>query len=810
MKHIFGFIFFFTALGTFAQSASERTIELTVIAEDQTPLANCTVALLKSGDSSLVKTAVTDEKGMAHFRNIPAGTYIGRISRVSFQTQHSPVLDLVLKNNISTRIILHRGSAVLQDVTVTARKPFVQLLPDKTVVNVDAGITNAGTTVLEVLEKSPGVTIDRDGNISLKGRSGVQVMLDGKLTMLSGADLNNLLNGMNASQVETIELIDNPSAKYDAAGNAGLINIRTKRNKQKGFNGTLTVAVGQGIYPKNNNNLQLNYRTGNVNFFANYGVNANQGMMEMIARRTYYREEAKINAESILEQPFFTKFTGFTNTLRAGMDYYLSKKTTLGLTLNGTALRRGNEGSNMARWINENGSIDSLIYTNSDNNSKWKNGGGNVNFRHVISQDKELTADVDYLRYKIRSDQYFINTRTGSSGYTEENRGDLPSDLEILAAKADYVQRFKGMQWEAGWKSSHINTDNFAQYFYKPNGTWLPDLGRTNHFLYTENIHAVYSNFNTSQGKWDLQSGLRYEYTGYRAKQLGNGVVKDSSFTRNYHNLFPSVFISYRADSSNTITIRTGRRIDRPPFQQLNPFISIINKYTFQSGNPLILPQYTWNFEVSHLFKQIISTSVSYNITKDYFSQIFFPGRDSGTIIYSNGNVGKMRNVGVTVSAQLTPAKWWSVVLQGNFTHKKFEGMLWRVYTASRSQYNFNINNQFKFKKGWAAELSGFYIGRNQNDIQEVLDPTGQVSAGVSKQIMKNKGTLRLTVRDIFYTQDMEGWTYFQHVIEYFRLTRDSRVATISFTWRFGKAMKQTVKRTNGADEEINRVGNAN
>jgi hypothetical protein len=206
----------------------------------------------------------------------------------------------------------------------------------------------------------------------------------------------------------------------------------------------------------------------------------------------------------------------------------------------------------------------------------------------------------------------------------------------------------------------------------------------------------------------------------------------------------------------------------------------------------------------------VLSTSVNYNYTTDYFSQIFYPGKDSGTIIYSDGNVGEMQNFGATISAQLSPAKWWSVTAQGTFTHKRFEGELWKNYKATITQFNLNINNQFRFKKGWAAELSGFYISKNQNDIQEILDPTGQVSAGLSKQIMKNKATLRLTVRDIFYTQDMEGWTYFEQVIEYFRLQRDSRVATISFTWRFGQAMKQTVKRNNGADEEINRVGSAN
>jgi iron complex outermembrane recepter protein len=791
-----------------SQEGSSGELKVTVINEDNSGLANSTVALLQVRDSSLVKTAVTDSSGVAIFRNIRTGTYICRVTRVSYAVQHTSV-EIRTSGNGSTRVQLKPATAMLQDVTVTARKPFVQLMPDKTVVNVDAGITNAGTTVMEVLEKSPGVTIDRDGNISLKGRSGVQVMIDGKLTMVSGADLANLLNGMNATQVEQIELIDNPSAKYDAAGNAGLINIKLKKNRQRGFNGTLTTAFGQGRYPKTNNNLLVNYRSGSFNFFANYSINANQNILEMFARRTYY-EPGRVIPESVLEQPFFLKSTGVTNMLRAGMDYYVSKKTTVGITVNGTALSRENIGDNTAIWINKSGVTDSTIDTDSRNTSNWKFGGLNFNMRHNFDSRRELAMDVDYLRYRIRSDQYFENQSDVPGSLTEANRGDIPSDLEILAAKADYSQRFSNLQWETGWKSSHINTDNIAQYFFRLGNDWKPDLGRTNHFLYTENIHALYTNFNSSFGKWELQSGLRYEYTGYRANQLGNSVVKDSAFTRNYHNLFPSLFVTFNADSINSFTFRAGRRIDRPAFQKLNPFSSIINKYTFQEGNPLILPQYTWNFEVSHLFKQVLSTSLSYNQTNDYFSQIFYSYPDTDTIIYTEGNIGRMRNFGVTISAQLAPAKWWGLTLVGNFTHKKLEGYIWNQYSASISQFNINVNNQFRFKKGWAAELTGFYIGKSQNDLQEVLNPTGQVSAGVSKQIMKGKGTLRLTFRDMFYTQAMGGWTYFESVIEYFRLQRDSRVATVSFTWRFGKAMKQTVKRSNGADDEINRVGTAN
>jgi hypothetical protein len=256
--------------------------------------------------------------------------------------------------------------------------------------------------------------------------------------------------------------------------------------------------------------------------------------------------------------------------------------------------------------------------------------------------------------------------------------------------------------------------------------------------------------------------------------------------------------------------LSVGRRIDRPAFQKLNPFLFIINKYTYQRGNSLIRPQFTWNLEFSHSFKNLLTTTLGYSVTKDYFSQLFLTNPD-GTVIYTEGNFSRMRNLSVQVSAAVSPFKGWSLNAQANFNHKKIEGILWEKYVVAISQANFSVNNQFKFRKNWSAELSGFYITKNQNDIQEVLQPTGQVSMGVSKQVFKAKGTIRLTVRDMFNTQAMEGLTSFRLAEEYFKLKRDTRVITIGFSWRFGKSFKSPVRRSNGgARDEIDRVGAGN
>lgn len=801
--------FLFLLGGGFAlgQPAPTREIKITVVNTDKSALTHATVSLLKT-DSSLLRTNITDSAGFAAFTDLAAGNYIVRVTRVDYNAQHTSIIDLKQETSFSTTITLQSKPGLLKDVTVTARKPFIQILSDKTVVNVEAGITNAGATVLEVLERSPGVTVDRDGNISLKGKPGVQIMIDGKPAQLSGTDLQNMLNGMSASQVDVIELMDNPSAKYDASGNAGIINIRTKKNRQIGFNGSVSTAYGQGVYPKNNNSLQLNYRNGSFNFFLTYSFNFNQGMLDMYALRTYYKNDGSI--ASLLEQPYFTNNKGKTHSLKTGVDYFVNKKTTVGLAFTGLHLNRRSLSEGNAIWMNENHETDSSIYTGGDNRTKLQQAGVNFNARHVFDVNRELTADVDFIKFDISTDQYFENMLLAPGSVAEASKGNIPSKLDIFSAKVDYSQRFGNLLWETGWKTSRVNTDNLAQYYFLQ-GIWQEDLGKSNHFLYLENIHALYTNFNHKAGKWNIQTGLRYEYTGYRAHQLGNAVNKDSAFNRNYGSLFPTAFITYEADSLNSFTLRAGRRIDRPAFQKLNPFVFIINKYTYQTGNPYFKPQYTWNMELTHTFRQVFSTTISYNILKDYISQVFYSDTATDRIVYTEGNVGKLQNFGLSVSAQLSPAKWWSLSTQANLNHKIIEGQLWKYIRASITQLQLSVNNQLRFKKGWGGEVSGFFITKNQNDLQEVLEPTGQLSIGVSKQILKNKGTVRLTMRDIFYTQAMAGWTDFQGVGEYFKLMRDTRVATISFTYRFGKAIKQQAKRSGGAAGEITeRVGTVN
>ena len=782
---------------------NDAGIIIKLLNEENQPVQGATVELLKK-DSSVVKIQLSDSTGITSFENLAPDVYLVRISRVGFFPYLSNNVFPASNNNLKVHIInLHTGSANLSNVTVTAKKPFIELQPDKTVVNLEASATNVGTTALEALEKLPGITVDKDGNISLKGRSGVLILIDGKQTYLDPAQLSSLLNGMNSSQISQVEIITNPSAKYDAAGNSGIINIKMKKNRQVGFNGSVSTSYGQGTYYKNNNILQLNYRNGRVNLFFNYSLNANRNYMELYALRTYYKNG---NVASFLEQPSLIKNKGTTDNIRSGIDYTLNNKTNLGLTFSATMLARVSNGRGTALWQSPNRTTDSLIETYSNNSTDFRNGGINFNFKHSFSPSKEFTADVDLLGYRIKGKQFFENALIASSVVSEATRADLPTDINIVSGKADYSEQIRNLKWEAGWKSSHITTDNIAAYQFREGGLWKEDYGKSNHFIYEEDIHAVYTNAQTKLKKWSLQGGLRFEMTSYDAAQLGNILVKDSSFSRSYNSLFPSLFVSYAADSIHTFSFMAGRRIDRPVFQKLNPFLFIINKYTYQKGNPFYRPQFTWNTEISHKYKDALITSASYSVTKDYFSQIF-PIDTNGIVLYTEGNLGKLQVFALSTSVQLHPAKWWSLSANVVYNHKILNATIYESWRRSVNQFNINLNNQLRFKKGWSGEISGFYISQSQHDIQEVVEPAGQLSLGVSKTVLKSKGTVRLAARDLFHTQWMKGFTYFDSATEYFEMFRDTRVVTLSFTYRFGKAFKTSRRSSGAASDEMQRVG---
>ncbi|MBS1915872.1 MAG: TonB-dependent receptor [Bacteroidetes bacterium] len=810
----------FFALAGNAQNQPGK-ISGTVSDESKKPIESATVSLLKPTDSSVVKTTVSDKTGNFVIENIKEGKYLTSVTAVGHATFYSSLIEISsatpsvdLKN-----IFLSAQTKNLQQVEVVAKKPFFEQKADKMVVNVDAAPSNAGSSVMDVLEKSPGVAVDKDGNISLKGKQGVVIMIDNKPTYLSATDLANYLKSLPASAIDQLEIMTNPSAKYDAAGNSGIINIKTKKNKAKGFNGSVTLTHTQGVYPKPSGSINLNYRTGKANFFLNGGYSHWEGFQDLDINRQYYTDAGATKVlNAIFTQHTNMKFTNPAANLKFGMDYYLSKRTTIGFVASGFRNTENDQSASHIFLKDPNNTVDSIVYSPSSNKGLWKNGTVNLNFRHQFdSIGTELTADADYITYRSNNNQYFDNI-TYYPDMTQKDEtiltGNTPSTINIYSFKSDFSHPLKKqLKLEAGIKTSYVSTDNNANYFNVINNVEEVDTTKTNHFLYHENINAAYVNLNKQYKKWNIQAGLRLENTNYSGHQLGNGYTvnnNDSSFSKSYTNLFPTLYVSYQLNEKNSFAVNYGRRIDRPAYQDLNPFLFFLDNYTYQSGNPYLQPQFTHNVELSHTYNNFLTTTLNYSNTKNFFSETF---QQSGyATIVRNGNIGHYQNAGIAISAQVPVRKWWTAIVYTNVNYNKFDGMLYgEMLHVSATTFLVNLNNQFKFKKGWSAELSGFYRSSGVEG-QILIKPMGQMSAAVSKQLMKEKASVKLGVRDILYTQQVKGVINFQQTEATFHNSRDSRQVSLTFTYRFGKPIKGAQPRRNTSTEEQNRVkvGNNN
>lgn len=816
MKKILTFAFLVCS----SAAASAQTLAATVTGSiknggQQEVIDASTVSLLKSKDSGLIKTSLTDKQGNFSFENVKEGTYLVMATSVGHTKVYSNVFILNQENlRVSTGVLQILPVAKdIKEVIVVAKKPFIERKLDKTILNVEAAITNTGSTALEVLEKAPGVSVDKDGNISLKGKQGVIVMLDGKPTYMTNVDLANYLRGMAASNLDQIEIMTNPSAKYDASGNAGIINIKTKKSKQVGFNGSLATAYGQGIYPKTNNSLNLNYRKGKVNLFSTLSANYRENANILNINRVYSNEDKSVRA--IFDQKTFTKREHKSFNAKVGMDFYANKKTTYGLVFTGYSGPGIEDGTSTSYLQSPSNRIDSIVTAQRLEKSEWKNGAVNLNMRHTFdSTGREITADIDYVQYKANRDQQIVNSIFDpgwSKKYGDYLIGELPNELKIYSAKVDYVHPVKkGLKIESGAKFSYVETSNAAKYFNLENNIKSVDLKKTNHFNYEENINAVYVSANKTSKKWGFQLGLRAENTNYEGLQFGNSTKRDSSFKKSYTNVFPTSFVSYNLNDKNQFTASFGRRISRPNYHDLNPFLFFIDKYTYEEGNPFLRPMFSNVAEVSHTYKQFFTTTFNYSHTIDLFNETFRQNNqldDSISTVVSRGNYGIVNNMSLSINAQLKPTKWLTSNIYSEGRYQEFKGDLnGEQLDIQNKGFTVNVNNQLTFKKGWAAELSGFYRSKTAEG-QIMIHDVKMIDAAVKKDILKKKGSLKLSVRDIFGPMTVHGNMDFQSTKVNFTQQRDSRVVTLGFNYRFGKPIKGLQKRkTGGAGEEQNRI----
>lgn len=818
------------AIGSFAQSGGKVTGSIKD-GGNQKIIDAASVSLLRAKDSALLKTAVTDKDGNFSFENLKDGNYLVMATSVGHSKVYSRSFSISAGSQpVSLEVMqLVPASKNLQEVSVSSKKPLIERKLDRTIVNVEASITNAGNTALEVLEKSPGVTVDKDGNISLKGKSGVVIYIDGRPSYLSGQDLANMLRNMTANQLEQIEIMTNPPAKYDAAGNAGVINIKTKKNKQFGYNGSITSGYTQGRYARFNESFSFNYRNSKVNFFSNLNYNRNHRGEELYITRNF-RDEGTKQITSIFDQRSNMENQRHYYNAKIGADFFVSKKTTLGVVLNGFYNPSTWESVTNTDIYNPNYVLTSKAVAVTSNEEKWKNFSGNLNFRTVLdSAGQEISGDLDYIKYNSSSTQpltsYYYDNSGNLTKAPELLLGDLPTDINIYSGKVDYSKPLKkGAKFEAGIKSSYVKTDNNARYdSVKANNYMVLDSARTNHFIYDENINAAYVNYSRPLGKkWSAQLGLRLENTnangiskGYTYnKQLNKFEYTETKFRRSYSQLFPTVYIQYSANEKNQFVLNYGRRIQRPDYEDMNPFVHFLDRYTFEQGNPNLSPQFAHNIELSHTYKGFLNTTVNYTNTTDIIQQVLEQRDQNGEheTFIKRANIASSQQVGLAVSANKSINKWWSMNVYSNVYNNHFKGTVGtEPISIGVTTFLIQMQHQFKWGKGWSAEVSGFYRSKGLEGVI-YIKPIVQANAGFGKQVLKNKGTIRLSVRDIFAGGVFKGYSKYGTVDAQFRNVNDSRAVSLSFTYRFnkGKLKATSSRRTSGANDEQNRVKTGN
>lgn len=804
----------FSGLLLQAQKGAVKTI---IKNTQQVALENATVEVLKMSDSSLVKTTISDKAGQAEIENIPFGNYLLRVSMVNYDLSYSSSFTLTSAQPDITlpAVILETKSKELNAVTVTAKKPFIQKLTDRIVVNVENSIVSAGSSAMDILERSPGVNVDQNDNISLRGRSGVIIMIDGKPTAMSGTDLANYLKSLPSAAIQQIDIITNPSAKYDAAGNSGIIDIKMKKDQRLGSNGSLTAGYGQGVYPKANAGVNFNYRNRKINIFGNYNHAYRVGLNHLILDRNFYTNGV-YNGGDLKDNYSKSPFNG--NTARLGMDFFPSKKTIIGFVVNGNFNSYKRNNNNKSIVINSQKQSVSTFESLATNDDHGNNIVANINFKHSFdSSGKELTADLDYGSFNSNS-----LTRNATRYYNLDGSslqpdyvldGDQDGKLNFKTAKVDYVNPLKdNAKFETGFKTSFVSSDNDAKFFDVSNGTPQNDVNKTNHFLYKESNNAGYVNFSKQFKKFDLQIGLRGEHTSLETEQLKGNIKFDSS----YFQLFPSAFLNYKIKEDKVLGVSVSRRIDRPGYSQLNPFLFLIDVTTYATGKPGLLPQLTWSYELSYTLKNLnftlgySHTENNQNIAIAKFKDVFptIPS-DENVTVQIPINLSSSDYYGLSVSAPIRIKSWWNMINNANIYYNHFNGTLGGT-TLNNGQpaVDLRMNNTFTLKNDWTTELNANFSSGGQYGFM-VLDPRWGIDAGVQKSIMKKKGTLRFSITDIFWTNLPKAVITYDNYIEKWHAYRESRVATLTFSYRFGNSkVQQARRRSTGSEEERQRAGN--
>lgn len=797
------YLFLFIFIVSIAASFAQNSIKGKIVDDEGQALEAAVISLIDASNKKFLKAALSNDKGLFSLENLKVGNYTVKISILGFK-ELSKNIELKRSVDLGT-IKLTSESEQLEEVVIKTEKPMVQVLPDKTVFNVQNTINAAGDSGFDLLRKAPGIIVDNNDNVIVEGKTGVLFYIDGKPSVLRGEDLTNFLKTLQSSDIESLEIITQPSSKYDAEGNAGIVNIVLKRDKSLGINGTIGSGFTYGDFARYNNSVSFNNRNKKTSFYGTFSNRVGNSFDFINLFRT--QNDTIFDARTETQ-----RYNNGTNA-RFGFDYYLNKKSTFGVIVSGN-FNDGIIESDSRTPITAVGDINpyQVLVAESNTRTNFSNLYGNINYKYSDKEGYSFNVDVDFGRYSsdrtnLQPNAYFDGDE--NNVVTEViNFMITPITIDLLTAKADYEQNFLKGKLGFGVKYSKINTENQFDFFNRENGQDIIDLNRTNNFQYDEQVNAAYVNFNRKFKKISFQAGLRVEQTSSDGILTSEVANNNDRVKRNYTDWFPSGGITFQANQNNSLALNYSRRIQRPNYQSLNPFVYNIDELSFSQGNPFLQPQYTDNIRLSHTYKYTLTTSLSYSFISDFSAQVTEAIEGTNQSVLIARNVANQRIVNIGVSYPTRFAKWWNVYFSVNAFRSMFEATNEDFNPISRNSLSFYAQNTFKLPSKWTGEISGWYSSPSIWGGTYETRSLGSLNLAVQKKFFDDKMTLRVAVNDVLFTSPWAGDTRFGNVSILGNGGNDSRQFRVNLTYNFGRSeIKKARSRDTGIEAEKDRIG---
>jgi len=798
---------------SFLSQVNAATISGQLQNNDGTAVDYANVALYSAADSSLYKVEVSDENGNFKLQGLKAGSYYLVASFVGLDDLTKKDIQLAAEEDLQLGVLQFGAASIeLGEAMVTAKRSIVEVKSDRTVFNVEGTINSVGTDALSLMRKAPSVTVDNNDNITVLGRAGVLLYVDGKRLPLSGEDLSNYLRNIPAEQIDRIDIITNPGARYEAEGNAGIIDIRLKRNKEHGANGTVNGSYSKGRYERYNLGVSGNYRNKLMNVFGNVGFGEQKTYHDII----FTGAQNGIQLDEINDSTNDRDNTNY----RIGSDFFIADKHTIGFMVSGNqAIQKEENKNRIAIGAAE---IEPLVYDSilvADNlgNGTRDQSQYNLNYRYNDRKtDRTLNLDLDFGRFENESERsqpntYFDPTET-SILTKNDNAIETPTKIDIYTFKLDHEQKFLGGKLGLGSKLSRVESDNTFLFFDVNGDVLQQDDQRSNIFDYNENVYAAYVTYSGAfHPSWSYTAGLRFEQTDADGQlQVFDESLSEDPFNLNYPEWFPSAGLTWQVKPMHTLALNYGRRINRPDYNVLNPFESQLSEISLMKGNPFLNPEIVNNIELGYTMNYMYNLKIGYSRTANQITRIIGPDEeDDKTNFIEWRNLDDQTVISGNLSVPVQIKKWWSAFFNLSGSYIDNQSDYGDGATVDLQVFSYTIFQQhtFTLPAGFTGEISGYYSGPGIWGGVFKYENSWSLDIGLQKRFLNEKLNVKLSASDLFFESGWNGVSEFNGLRSEGSGTWDSRRVTLSATYNFGNQNVKSRKRKTGIEDEAGRVG---